>query len=97
MRSGYSARENNGETIQTRGTENPSIARTSRITSSRPLRSVTTVTPRLRWPCGARIATITTLAARITAFAIHGFIAADQPLLKQGGTCVSSGCPANYS
>ena len=40
-----------------------------------PLRLFTTLTPRLRWPCGARMATIAMLAARITDFAIHGFIA----------------------
>jgi len=36
-------------------------------------------------PCGARMATITMLAARITAFAIHGFIVDDSsPVTTHG-------------
>jgi hypothetical protein len=40
-----------------------------------PLRFFRILTPRLGWPCGGRMATITMLAARITALAIQGFIA----------------------
>src|SRR5512133_3795488 len=73
-RSGYSANEKTGEATQTSGTKKPSHARDRRMTSCLPLRFLTTLTPRLRWPCGAPMATIAMLAARITAFAIHGFI-----------------------
>src|SRR5712691_8552817 len=75
MRSGYSANENAGEATQISGTKNPSHARVRRMISCLPLRSFTTLTPRLRRPCGARMTTITMVATRITAFAIHGFMA----------------------
>src|SRR5678815_605827 len=91
-RSGYSANENAGEATQTSGTKKPSHARVRRTTSCLPLRFFTTLTPRLRWPCGARMATITMLAARITAFAIHGFIVDDSSPVTPTVDCR---CPAN--
>src|SRR5262245_51604239 len=73
-RSGYSAKENTGDATQKSGTRKPIQARISRITSRVPLRLFTVLTARLRFPCGARIAIITTLAERMTAFAIQGSI-----------------------
>src|SRR2546426_8620552 len=75
LRSGYSAKENAGDAIQIRGTKNATQARTKRPVSSGVLWLLATLTLRLRRPCGARMAIITTVAARTTAFAIHGFMA----------------------
>src|SRR5262245_63268128 len=73
-RSEYSAKENVGATTQRRGTRKPIHASVSRTTSRVLLLLLTVLTARLRFPCGARMAIMTTLAARMTAFAIQGFI-----------------------
>jgi hypothetical protein len=65
---------NAGDAIQTRGTRNPSQARPRRTVSVVFLRLLTTLTVRLRRPCGARTAIITTVAARMVALAIQGFM-----------------------
>jgi hypothetical protein len=41
--------------------------------SSFPFPLFTTLTPRLRWPCGARMITITMLLTRMAALAYQGF------------------------
>src|SRR6185436_5498747 len=74
LRRTYSANENAGDTTQIRGTMNPTQARTRSPVSSRVLWLAATLTVRLRRPCGARIATITSVAATTSAFAIHGFM-----------------------
>ena len=51
---------------------NPGHTIASKTISRRPLRSFAIVVVRLRWPCGARMAIITMVAARMTAFAYHG-------------------------
>src|SRR5687768_3631032 len=57
------------------GTKNPAQARVSRAVSSAPFSFLATLTLRLRWPWGARITTITTLAMMMAAFASQGFMA----------------------
>src|SRR5229473_5790498 len=79
LRSGYSANENAGDAIQIRGTKNPTHAITKRPASSGVLLLLATLTLRLRRPCGARMAIITTVPASTTAFAIHGFMAKHRP------------------
>src|SRR4029450_6513955 len=73
-RSEYWANEKTGDTTHSKGTRNPIHASVSKAASRGPLQLRATLTPRLRRPCGARITTITTLAARITALAIQGFM-----------------------
>src|SRR6476659_2940452 len=73
--SGDSANESTGDTTQIRGTKKPTHARTNRPVSRRVLWLLATLTLRLRRPCGARMASIVKVAASITAFAIHGFMA----------------------
>src|SRR5438094_2908379 len=75
LRSGYSANQNAGDATQIRGTKNPTHARTRSPVSSGVLWLLATLTLRLRRPCGARMAIITTVAASTSAFAIHGFMA----------------------
>src|SRR5689334_3119071 len=72
-RSGYSANANTGDATQMSGTKKPNQASVRRAISSGPFWLFTTLTERLRWPCGARMMTMTILAARMTAFANHGF------------------------
>src|SRR5207244_9147432 len=74
-RSGYSANQNAGDATQIRGTKNPTHARTKRPVSSGVLWLLATLTFRLRLPCGARMNIITAVAASMTDFAIHGFMA----------------------
>src|SRR5438128_1207245 len=81
VRSEYSANQNAGDATQIRGTKNPTHARTKRRVSSGVLWLLATLTLRLRWPCGARMAIITAVAASTIAFAIHGFIA-NHPFLS---------------
>src|SRR6267378_6188414 len=84
LRSGYSAKENAGDAIQIRGTKNATHARTKRPVSSGVLWLLATLTLRLRRPCGARMASITAVAARTTAFAIHGFMTKHRSPLPSG-------------
>src|SRR2546423_2551662 len=82
-RSEYSANEKTGDTTQINGTRNPIHARVSRATSRGPLQFRATLTPRLRRPWGARMTTITTLAVRMTVFAIQG-VMIDQRRSRDG-------------
>src|SRR5205085_8796356 len=65
-----------GVAIQISGRKNATQAMVRRTISRGPLRLFTTGTARLRCPCGARMTTITMLAARTTAFANQGFMGA---------------------
>ena len=69
------------DATQTSGTKNPTQARTNRPASRAVLWLVATLTIRLRRPCGARMAIITTVPASTSAFAIHGFMAKHLPFL----------------
>src|SRR4029079_6838307 len=79
----YSAKRNTGDATQIRGTKNPIHARTRRPVSSGVLWLLAVLTLRLRRPCGARMAIITTVAASTTAFATHGFMAPHRSLSRQ--------------
>src|SRR5436305_14634162 len=87
----YSANENAGDATQIRGTRNPTQANTKRPVSSGVLWLVATLTIRLRRPCGARMAIITSVPASTSAFAIHGFMAEHRTfhaLLRRGQASV---------
>src|SRR5207244_2071117 len=75
--------------------KNPTHARTKMPVSSGVLWLLATLTLRLRWPCGARMAIITTVAASTTAFAIHGFMANHLSLSSSRLRCRQGVCPAN--
>src|SRR4029453_17380277 len=86
--SGYSANENAGDTTQIRGTKNPTQARTKSPVSSGVFRLAATLTLRLRRPCGARMTTITSVAASTSAFATHGFMAEHRPVSHRTAACL---------
>src|SRR5262245_65637312 len=92
--SGYSANENADDTTQIRGTKNPTQARTKSPVSSGVLWLATTLTLRLRRPCGARMTTITSVPASTSAFATHGFMAEHRPVLHR--TAASSMYVSGY-
>src|SRR4029453_3270251 len=93
--SGYSANENAGDTTQIRGTKNPTQARTKSPVSSGVFRLAATLTLRLPRPGGARMTTITSVAASTSAFATHGFMAEHRPVLHRTAASSMCVCPAN--
>jgi hypothetical protein len=71
--SAYSANENAGDATQIRGTKNPAQAgaKGRSLAAFYGCGDIDNSTP---FPCGARMAIITTVLVSTSAFAIHGFI-----------------------